>query len=101
MSHLVALHLDAGHTPNGNPRRVYAIIEVTPGGANVVDVIDEGHRGHGAISKTIPVIWFYGTDRIETTPKEYRDLLRDAAERNTAKARLRKSGASRRSSRRR
>jgi hypothetical protein len=86
MSKLIALHLDAGHTANGNPRRLYLIIDTQSG--NVVDAIDEGHRGHGAIPKDIKVVFLYGTDRLATTPKEYRDLLRDAETRNKAHARV-------------
>jgi len=87
MSKFIALHLDAGHTTNGNPRRLYLIID--PQSGNVVDAVDEGHRGHGVVPKGVQHIWLYGTDRIAITPKEYRDLLRDAGMRNKAEARLR------------
>jgi hypothetical protein len=65
------IQLDAGHTVNGNPRRCYVAIDSKHG---IVGTTDEGYRGYGALPKRY---WHTQIPRIATTPKDYRDLLRD------------------------
>lgn len=70
-----AIQFDAGHDRNGNPRRCFVVFD---GFGSIVDVIDEGYRGHHALTKVWPNVFYEGT-RIVTTPGEYRALLRDCA----------------------
>lgn len=65
----IAIHLDAGHTTNGNPRRVYVVLDEK---AQIVDVIDEGYEGSARVTRVhgkIPI-----SEEIETTPGQYRDM---------------------------
>ena len=69
------IQLDAGHTVNGNPRRCYVAIDNKKyGGNGIVGVTDEGYRGWGVLPKRYQ---HRAIPRIATTPKDYRDLLRD------------------------
>lgn len=75
---MIFLHLDAGHDVNGNPRRLYVVLDQQ---ANVVEVIDEGYEGRGALRKYapkttrgLPIVEF------ETTPRQYRELLKQQRE---------------------
>ena len=75
---MIIIHLDAGHTTNGNPRRLYLVVEE----GKILAAVDEGHEGVGALESEL------GTARgkalaktrvgpIATTPAEYRELLKD------------------------
>lgn len=72
-SYTFGIHLNAGNTTSGNPRRLFVLYSST---GNVVDIIDEGYRGIGAVSdagySTAPPI--VGQFRI--TPGEYAALLK-------------------------
>lgn len=75
----LAIHLNAGNDRNGNPRRLYLIVQLKKVNKNnwaeVIDAIDENYSGHGAVKQAgyddTPVI-----GRFDTTPAEYRDLLK-------------------------
>ena len=72
-----AVHLDAGHDRNGNPRRLYIVIDPDEG---IVAAIDEGYTKRAALNS-----WNYNyfghrdicIPTVVTTPAEYRALLRD------------------------
>jgi hypothetical protein len=66
------IHLHAGHTASGNPRRLFLVID--PDTAEAVDAIDEGYEGKSAVERKYPGI--KSGPYLETTPKEYRDTLR-------------------------
>lgn len=72
-SHLARFYisLNAGHDTNGNPRRVYVVFD---GDGQVMDVIDEGYSGQAAVIGIYPGI--QGGARFDTTPTEYRRLLK-------------------------
>ncbi len=68
---MVCIRLCAKHDTNGNPRRVFVLLDSD--GA-IVRAIDEGYGGSrvlDAYSLRGPITDF------ETTPAEYRRLLRD------------------------
>lgn len=69
---VLAVHLNAGNDRNGNPRRLFLVVDA---GANVLAAVDEGFEGSAALEragyKNLPT-----TDQISTTPSEYRELLR-------------------------
>ncbi len=75
-SRFIGIKLNAGHDRNGNPRRGWAIIDMSTGDA--VDFVDEGYRGRGALESAYPGA-IVGPE-FPTTPATYRDLKR-AAER--------------------
>jgi len=80
---LTALHLDAGHDTNGNPRRIYIILEAET--ADIIDAVDEGYRGRRALEiwadeHNAPEVAKLRPPTIATTATERRDLLRNAAE---------------------
>jgi len=70
---MVCIKLCAGHTTNGNPRRVYVLLSDD---GSIIRAVDEGYEGIGAL-RGIP-----GCERqsepveFDTTPAEYRRLLR-------------------------
>jgi hypothetical protein len=89
----LAIHVDAGHSRNGNPRRGFVI--VTDDG-DVRDFIDEGLQGPSVLAGSS-----YGnvqrtTFTLEVTPSTYRDLYNQAygpVERQMKReSRLRRSG---------
>ncbi len=69
---LLALHLDAGHNINGNPRRCYVIVRGDTG--EIVETIDEGYRDAAAYQGKYPEANYVG--RIPTTANYRRELLR-------------------------
>lgn len=71
----LAIHIDAGHTKNGNPRRGWIIAD---DGGSFIDFVDEGYYGHKALERA-----GYGhvtptTTRIEVPPSVYRDAYRQS-----------------------
>ena len=72
MSKHIAIKLNAGNNTNGNPRRVYVVLETING--SIVDTIDEGFMGIVALSRKYPEIPI--PPEFYTTPKEYRELLK-------------------------
>jgi hypothetical protein len=87
----IALHLDAGHTTNGNPRRCYLVID--PATLEHLAVIDEGFEGIAALRRHYPTARCAA--EVPTTPAHYRSLMRqphrpswatgDATQADTAK----------------
>jgi len=69
---MIYLHLKCTNDNNGNPRRLFLVLDHKGG---IVDAIDEGYRGRCAVTKKYPHAK-QGPD-IRTTPAERRDLLRD------------------------
>jgi len=76
----IIIRFDAGHDRNGNPRRVYAVIDVRT--CDVVRGIDEGYRGESAIDRIVPgfrqrpSFQGYSIPTFPTTPAEYRRLCK-------------------------
>lgn len=68
----VAIHLNAGHDVNGNPRRVYVVIDRY--GA-IVATVDEGYSGTQALKDAGFPNVIHGP-QFAITPGEYRDLCR-------------------------
>lgn len=66
-----AIKLNAGNDRNGNPRRVFVVLNEE----NVVEAIDEGYGGDSELMAKYPGInvVFYA----EISPREYRSLLKD------------------------
>lgn len=70
----LAIKLNAGNDRNGNPRRGWAIVDPKTG--DLVDFVDEGYRGWGALKEAYP-------DAVQgpefpTTPGVYRELKRES-----------------------
>jgi hypothetical protein len=68
---MIAIHLNAGNDRNGNPRRLFLILNEK---ATIVRAIDEGYEGTQALVPefaSVPV-----SQQIPTTYKEYRYLLK-------------------------
>jgi hypothetical protein len=70
MKDLFAVHLNAGNDKNGNPRRLFVVYNTYSGA--IVETIDEGYGGTRSLTSKYPDI--ICSSRIETTPKEYKDL---------------------------
>ena len=64
---VVAIHLDAGHDTNGNPRRVFVLLDEK----GIHDVIDEGYRGTPEAAEGKVIM------RIPTTPRFRLELLKE------------------------
>ena len=69
---LAAIHLDAGHDVNGNPRRAYMVVCPNRG---IIDAINEGYRGRDALKDKYPGLEADDC-RVPTTKKFIRDLLK-------------------------
>jgi hypothetical protein len=81
---MIAIHLDAGHSKNGNPRRGYVI---TDDNAQFIDYVDEGYLGDAALRRagfTCPI-----TQRIEVKPSVLRELRKEANSRQVGSRRVR------------
>lgn len=70
---MIAIYLNAGNDRNGNPRRCFVILDDQ---ANIIDVIDEGYKGTGALKENYEGIAI--SPRIETTPGDYKAFLEQA-----------------------
>ena len=70
---MVVIKLNAGNDVNGNPRRVFVVLD----GEGIVKAIDEGYAGTANLEKHFPGLKGCNVDTFETTPKEYRTLLRE------------------------
>lgn len=82
MRKLLAVCLNATNDGNGNPRRVWAIIDRD---GVTIDAIDEGYAGFDAVTSPAlgyarPGGWYYPNavkgPTYATTPAEYRHLLK-------------------------
>ena len=65
------IRLNAKNDRNGNPRRVFVVIDGT---GNITKTVDEGYSGQGALVEAgIKEEWSGLT--FDTTPSEYRSLI--------------------------
>jgi hypothetical protein len=67
---MVCIRLCAKNDVNGNPRRVYVLLDSE---GNIVRAADEGYRGRAAASWSPDV----NIPDFATTPAEYRRIVRD------------------------
>lgn len=73
------IHLDAGHDSNGNPQRLFVVLN---NGFGTEAVVEEGYRGEGNIKDrfakgdTWPYIYYVGQYKI--TKGQYRQTIKDA-----------------------
>lgn len=70
----IAIRLNAGNDTNGNPRRVFVVLDPKRG---IIDAVDEGYEGEEPLKRAHRI---RSLADFMTTPREYRGLLRDAAE---------------------
>jgi hypothetical protein len=68
----IALHFNAGNNTNGNPRRVFVVVNTQ---GEVVGAYDEGYRGEASVTQHFPGIAVVG--RFNITPAQYRELLKE------------------------
>ena len=73
----VAIRLNAGNDSNGNPRRIFVVIN--PCTDDIVDSIDEGYIGTSGLFKKYPSVNYTGTT-IDTSPSQYRELKKQFGE---------------------
>jgi hypothetical protein len=69
---VLAIKLDAGNDTNGNPRRVFVIIDRKSG--NMIDAIDEGYGGRQSLLDVYPNA-IEGPTYV-TTPRQYHSTIR-------------------------
>jgi hypothetical protein len=78
MSHYVAIRLDAPRDINGNPRRVYLVIDPLSGGStegqHIIDTIDEGYEGRSALTSRYPGAKYLFS--VKVTTQEYKTWLK-------------------------
>lgn len=67
----LALHFNAGNDANGNPRRVFVVVNTS---GIVLSAHDEGYRGESAVTKDYPGIAIVGVFPIK--PVDYKHFLR-------------------------
>jgi hypothetical protein len=82
---VMAIRLNAGNDSNGNPRRVYVVFDST---GKIIDAIDEGYSGIQALDEVYPK----HNDSVasfDTSPSEYRELVKSYSKRSTVKSRSR------------
>lgn len=70
----MAIGLNAGNDTNGNPRRVWVVLQIDGDSQHIIDAVDEGYQGFHRVKE------FY-QDCIQgpmfrTVPAEYRALLK-------------------------
>lgn len=75
----IAIRFDAGNDRNGNPRRVYVILDCKSG--NIIETVDEGYQGRGCLPRWLDEEQGIAYDlkdggTFATTPREYRNLLK-------------------------
>jgi hypothetical protein len=62
------LRFDAGHTPTGNPQRVFVVFDDS---GEIVEVIDEGYAGLPRALRDVPGGYTFATSKMQ-----YRELLK-------------------------
>ena len=72
---MIYLHLSTKHDTNGNPRRLFLILNEK---GDPINAIDEGYAGNSQVRKEHPDA--VAGPRIEVTISEYRGWLRWAKE---------------------
>ena len=73
---MIVIHLRAPNDSNGNPRRLYLIID--PSNGLPIDCIDEGYLGNSAYKSKYPES-VYST-QIDIPAKEYRRIRKQFSE---------------------
>jgi len=68
----IALYFNAGNDTNGNPRRLFVVVNTA--GA-VIGAYDEGYAGESAVTKHYPGIAIVG--RFDITPAQRKSLLKE------------------------
>jgi len=68
----LAIKFNAGHDPNGNPRRGWLIVAMDDG--DPMDFVDEGYLGWSALERAYPNV--VEGPEIKVTPQQYRESLR-------------------------
>jgi hypothetical protein len=71
----VVIRLDAGHDRNGNPRRVFVVLNEH---SDIVAAYDEEYRGKGALPEELRGVNY---PTLATTPGEYRQLVKEHTKR--------------------
>ena len=71
----LAIHIDAGHTKNGNPRRGWIIADDD---GSFIDFVDEGYLGNAALRQSGYASVTPTTTSIEVPPSVYRDAYRQS-----------------------
>lgn len=69
---MIALHLNAGHNANGNPRRVFVVLDDD---GDITDVVNEAYSGTAKLRAKYPDIKV--TARFDTSVSEYDYLLKN------------------------
>lgn len=78
-NHPAVIRLNAGNDTNGNPRRVYVALSSDPeGGTYILGAWDEEYRGYHCVPKKLHKSAQFAPT-FDTTPAEYRLLLRSWA----------------------
>jgi hypothetical protein len=72
---MLAIHIDAGHSSNGNPRRGFIIADDN---GNFVDFVDESFIGRSALAQAGYASIASTASRIEVPAKVYSEFKRDA-----------------------
>ena len=73
---MLAVHLNAGNDANGNPRRIFVILDDQ---ARVLDAVEEGYEGVSGALKNAGYEGIAVSPRFDTTPAEYKALKSHAA----------------------
>ena len=72
---MVCIKLRAKNDSNGNPRRVYVMLDSD---GSIVGAAEEGYEGHGAIARLPGASGVkYTPVEFDTTPAEYRRIVRE------------------------
>ena len=71
-----AIHLAAKNDPNGNPQRLYLVLDAETGA--VIEAVDEGNRGIGSLYEAYPHFkgLAFSPVRIEVSRSEYHSTLK-------------------------
>lgn len=72
-SRFIGIKLNAGNDRSGNPRRGWAVVDMTTG--DTVDFVVEGYHGRAALERAYPGA-ILGPE-FPTTLETYRELKRD------------------------
>jgi hypothetical protein len=67
----IALHLNAGHDRNGNPRRLWVVLNAD---GDIAAVFDEGYNGTGELIQHFPKAII--ALELDITPEQYKSLLK-------------------------
>lgn len=72
---MIKIKINAGHTESGNPRRGWIILVDEGAGGDLLDFVDEGYEGSGALLRKgyqdVP-----GNLELEVKPAVYREMRR-------------------------